>query len=182
MVIIREIASPYQVKMFGQDEEGNIVHHQNVELTLREINKLYLQLQTQLAASPADRPTIHTPEDAYPILEPFLAPLSREELWVLCLSTRNKVTSINQIYKGSLNSSNVRVGELFRQAIMEQSAAIIVAHNHPSGDPMPSPDDVAVTRAIVEAGRLLDIDVLDHLVISVSGFISLKQRGLGFSD
>ena len=80
----------------------------------------------------------------------------------------------------NLNTSMIRVGELFREAIKVNAAALIVAHNHPSGDPSPSPEDVAVTRALVEAGKLLDIDVLDHLVIGRYRFVSLKERGLGF--
>jgi DNA repair protein RadC len=76
----------------------------------------------------------------------------------------------------------VRVGELFKSAVRRNAASLIVAHNHPSGDPTPSPDDIAVTRAIVEAGKLLDIEVLDHLVIGNGKFVSLKQRGLGFSE
>jgi DNA repair protein RadC len=70
---------------------------------------------------------------------------------------------------------------LFKDAIRANASAVIVAHNHPSGDPTPSPDDVAVTRAIVQAGKLLDIDVLDHLVIGQGKWVSLKERGLGFS-
>ena len=80
----------------------------------------------------------------------------------------------------SLNSSQVRVGELFKDAIRRNVAAIIVVHNHPSGDPTPSPDDVAVTRAIVQAGKMIDIDVLDHLVVGAGRHVSLKERGLGF--
>ncbi len=87
---------------------------------------------------------------------------------------------IVEVYKGSVNSSQVRVGELFKDAIRTNSSAIIVVHNHPSGDPTPSPDDVAVTRAIVQAGKLLDIDVLDHMVIGQGKWVSLKERGLGF--
>jgi DNA repair protein RadC len=87
-----------------------------------------------------------------------------------------------KLYQGSVSASQVRVGEVFRQAIIEQASAIIIAHNHPSGDPTPSPDDVAVTRAIVQAGKLLDIEVLDHIVVSQDRFISLKERGLGFGN
>ena len=87
---------------------------------------------------------------------------------------------MHTVYIGSLNSASVRVGELFREAIRVNSAAVIVAHNHPSGDPTPSPEDVHVTRQIVEAGKLLDIDVLDHLVIGQQRWVSLKERGLGF--
>ena len=99
---------------------------------------------------------------------------------MILLNTRNRVIKIEMIYRGSLNSSQVRVGELFKDAIRRNAAAVIVVHNHPSGDPTPSPDDVAITRAMVEAGRLLDIQVLDHLVIGSGRFVSLKERGLGF--
>jgi DNA repair protein RadC len=84
------------------------------------------------------------------------------------------------VYKGSLNSSQVRVGELFKEAIRRNAAALIVVHNHPSGDPTPSPDDIAVTRAIVQAGKMMDIDILDHLVVGTGRYVSLKERGLGF--
>jgi DNA repair protein RadC len=74
----------------------------------------------------------------------------------------------------------VRIGELFRSALKENAAAMIVAHNHPSGDPSPSPEDVSVTRQLVQAGQLLDIDVLDHVIIGRQRYVSLKERGLGF--
>jgi len=98
----------------------------------------------------------------------------------MLLDTRNHFLMNETVYRGSLNSSQVRVGELFKSAVRRNAASIIVAHNHPSGDPTPSPDDIAVTRAIVEAGKLLDIDVLDHLVIGGGNYVSLKERGLGF--
>ena len=79
-----------------------------------------------------------------------------------------------------MNSSQVRVGELFKAAIRRNAASVIVVHNHPRGDPTPSPDDIAVTRAIVQAGKLLDIEVLDHLIIGAGRHISMKDRGLGF--
>jgi DNA repair protein RadC len=90
--------------------------------------------------------------------------------------------TIATIYIGSLNTSTIRVGELFREAIRRNSAAVIVAHNHPSGDPTPSPEDVVITRQIVKAGQLLDIDVLDHVVIGQGKYVSLKERGLGFDS
>jgi DNA repair protein RadC len=85
------------------------------------------------------------------------------------------------IYQGSLNASVVRVAELFREAVRSNAAALIVAHNHPSGDPTPSPEDIAMTRTLVEAGQILDIEVLDHLVIGKGRWVSLKAQGLGFS-
>ena len=130
--------------------------------------------------SPEERPAIHCPGDAAALVQYEMSALEQEHLRVLLLDTRNRVLDIVEIYRGSLNASQVRVGEIFREAIRRNAAALIVVHNHPSGDPSPSPDDVAVTRAIVQAGRLLDIGVLDHLVIGQGRWVSLKERGLGF--
>jgi DNA repair protein RadC len=98
----------------------------------------------------------------------------------MILDTRNWIIHIEKMYQGSINSSMVRVGELFKPVIQRDAVSLIVLHNHPSGDPTPSPDDIALTRAIVQAGKLLDIDVLDHLVIGQGRFTSMKERGLGF--
>ncbi len=99
----------------------------------------------------------------------------------MLLDTRNRVLDIVPVYRGSVNSSQVRIGELFKAAIRRNAASIVVIHNHPSGDPTPSPDDVAITRGIVQSGKLLDVDVLDHIVIGRGKFVSLKERGLGFA-
>ncbi len=131
--------------------------------------------------TPEERPGVHSPKDAANLVQFQMSALEQEELWVIMLDTRNRVLHIDAIYRGSLNSSQIRVGELFKSAIRRNAAAIVVAHNHPSGDPNPSPDDVAVTRAIVQAGKLLDVEVLDHLVIGGTGFVSMKERGLGFT-
>jgi len=131
--------------------------------------------------APQERPAINSPADAAALLQYEMAALEQEHLRVILLDRRNRVNEIVEVYKGSVNSSQVRVGELFKDAIRANASAVIVAHNHPSGDPTPSPDDVAVTRAIVQAGKLLDIDVLDHLVIGQGKWVSLKERGLGFS-
>jgi DNA repair protein RadC len=133
-----------------------------------------------LQASPEERPAIHSPADAAELVRYDMSSLEQEHLRVLLLDTRNRVLHIEDVYRGSLNSSQVRVGELFKVAIRRNAAAIIVVHNHPSGDPTPSPDDIAITRAIVQAGKLLDVEVLDHLVIGGMRFLSLKERGLGF--
>jgi DNA repair protein RadC len=106
--------------------------------------------------------------------------LEQEHLRTLLLDTKNRVLASPTIYVGSVNASIIRVSEIFREAVRENATALIVAHNHPSGDPTPSPEDVHVTRSIVEAGSLLGIDVLDHLVIGHQRFVSLKERGLGF--
>jgi DNA repair protein RadC len=88
---------------------------------------------------------------------------------------------LSTVYVGDVNTSVIRVAELFREAIKLNCVALIVAHSHPSGDPTPSPDDVKVTEQIVQAGKLLDIEVLDHLVIGQQRYVSLKERGLGFA-
>ena len=143
--------------------------------------KAAIELGRRLALeSPEERPSIHSPQDAADLLMYEMGALEQEHLRVLLLDTRNRVLHIEEVYQGSLNSSQVRVGELFKAAIRRNAAAIIVAHNHPSGDPSPSPDDIAITRAIVQAGKLLDVDVLDHVVIGRGRFVSLKERGLGF--
>jgi len=134
-----------------------------------------------LHASPRERPKIQNPADAAALVQYEMSALEQEELRTMLLNTRNAVIDVIRIYKGSLNSSQVRVGEVFKSAIRRNAAAVIVVHNHPSGDPTPSPDDVALTRAIVDAGKLLDIEVLDHLVIGKGRWVSLKERRLGFA-
>ncbi|MCB0005231.1 MAG: DNA repair protein RadC [Anaerolineales bacterium] len=139
-----------------------------------------LELCRRLQAPPADdRPRITSPADAANLLLPRLRDLEQEELHVVLLDTRNRVLDICAVYRGSLNTSMVRIAEIFRPAIEAPAAAIVVAHNHPSSDPSPSPEDVNVTRQIVQAGKLLDIDCLDHLIIGHT-YVSLKERGLGF--
>lgn len=131
--------------------------------------------------SQEEKPRIQSPQDAANLVLYEMGALDQEHLRVLLLDTRNQVMQVVDVYKGSLNSSVIRVGEVFRAAVQRNAAAIIVAHNHPSGDPTPSPEDVAVTRAIVEAGKLLDIEVLDHLVIGKNRYVSLKSKGMGFN-
>lgn len=134
-----------------------------------------------LIESPEERPQIRSPADAANLVMSEMAYLEQEHLRVMLLDTKNRVLDTKRVYQGSLNTSLIRVAEIFRDAIRANCASLIVLHNHPSGDPTPSPEDVAVTKQIVEAGKLLDIDVLDHLIIGRQRFVSLKERGLGFS-
>ncbi|HEX2980366.1 MAG TPA: DNA repair protein RadC [Anaerolineaceae bacterium] len=144
--------------------------------------KAAIELGNRLAKmTPEDRPCVHSPKDAADLVKYEMSALEQEELWVLLLDTRNNVLETEKAYRGSLNASIVRVGELFKGAIRRNAASILVIHNHPSGDPTPSPEDIALTRAIVQAGKLLDVEVLDHLVIGGNRYVSLKERGLGFS-
>jgi DNA repair protein RadC len=144
--------------------------------------KAALNLGLRLNTPNEERPMINSPADAAALVQYEMSLLEKEHLRVLLLDRRNRVLDIEEIYQGSVNSSQVRVGEVFHAAVGRLASAIIIVHNHPTGDPAPSPDDVAVTRAIVQAGKLLDIETLDHLIIGQAGkWVSLKERGLGFS-
>lgn len=143
--------------------------------------KASLELGKRLMATmPKERLQVRSPSDVANFLMVEMSFLEQEELHTVLLDTKNFVIRTAKIYAGSLNSAVVRVGEVFREAIRANCASIIIAHNHPSGDPTPSPEDVHVTKQIVEAGELLDIKVLDHLVIGRNKYVSLKERGLGF--
>ena len=87
-----------------------------------------------------------------------------------------------EVYRGSVNTSLIRTAELFREAVRQNCPAVVLVHNHPSGDPTPSADDVAMTKQAVEAGKLLDIEVLDHIIIGQGRYVSLKEQGLGFGS
>jgi len=131
--------------------------------------------------SPEERPTINSPADVAALVQYEMSALEQEHLRVLLLDTRNHVLDIVEVYQGSVNTSQIRVGEVFKAAIRRNATAVIVVHNHPSGDPTPSPDDLAVTRALVQAGKLLDLEVLDHIIIGQGRSTSMKERGLGFT-
>ncbi|HEY0606390.1 MAG TPA: DNA repair protein RadC [Herpetosiphonaceae bacterium] len=134
-----------------------------------------------LLAQPEQRPQISSPGDVANLLMVEMSHLEQEHLRVVLLNTKNYVLKIPTIYIGSINSSAVRIGELFKEALKMNAASLIVVHNHPSGDPTPSPEDIAVTRQLIEAGELLDVDVLDHLVIGQGRWVSLREKRLGFS-
>jgi DNA repair protein RadC len=144
--------------------------------------KAAIELGSRMSVvDPNERVIIQSPADASALVKYEMSALEQEELWVMLLDTRNRLIYLEKLYRGSLNSSMVRIGEVFKGAIRRNAASILVLHNHPSGDPSPSPEDIALTRAVVSAGKLLDIEVLDHLVIGGGKFISMKERSLGFS-
>jgi len=123
------------------------------------------------------RRQVRSPADAAGLLTSEMGALDQEQLRVMVLSTKNDVVAIEMVYQGSLNTTLVRMAELFREAICRNGAGIILAHNHPSGHPSPSPEDLEVTRHAVQSGELLDIHVLDHLIIAQGGdYVSLKAR------
>jgi len=133
------------------------------------------------AATPGERPQVRCAHDAYLLLAD-MADLEQETLRVLLLDTRGRVLAIPTLYVGNVNTTLVRPAEIFREAVRRNAVSIIVAHNHPSGDPTPSPEDIALTRDLVAAGRLLGIGVLDHLIIGQGRYVSLRERGVAFYD
>ncbi|MDA1219780.1 MAG: DNA repair protein RadC [Chloroflexi bacterium] len=135
-----------------------------------------------VSLAPQERATIQSPQDAANLVMAEMSGFDQEHLRVLLLNTKNEVLGIQEIYVGNVNSSMVRAAEVFRPAIRDNAPSIIVVHNHPSGDPTPSQEDVNITRDLVSAGKLLSIDLLDHVVIgSGSRFVSLNEKRLGFS-
>ncbi|SIT83143.1 RadC family protein [Edaphobacillus lindanitolerans] len=122
-----------------------------------------------------DRYVIRSPEDAAAYLMPDMASLTQEHFVALFLNVKNEVLHKSTIFIGSLNSSIVHPREVFREAVKRSAASIICAHNHPSGNPAPSPEDIEVTKRLAEAGRIVGIDLLDHLIIGDHQFLSLKE-------
>lgn len=121
--------------------------------------------------------TISSPDDAAEIITKEIADLDREVFMVLCLNTKNQIQAIHQCHIGSINASIAHPREIFKSAILNNSASLIVGHNHPSGDPTPSNEDIQVTRRLKEAGNLLGIELLDSLIVGPTKFISLKEKG-----
>ena len=144
--------------------------------------KAIVELARRLALEkPDERTRIQSPEDVVALISSEMAALDQEELRVVLLNTKNEVLRVVTVYRGSVNAAQIRVSEVFKEAVRQNAPSLVVAHNHPSGDPTPSADDVAVTRELVKAGQILDIEVLDHLVIGDGRHVSLRRRGLGFS-
>ncbi|HUP83945.1 MAG TPA: DNA repair protein RadC [Candidatus Limnocylindria bacterium] len=135
--------------------------------------------RSQLPAAP-QRWTIRAPRDVADRLLPEMARLEREELRVLLLNAKNGVLRQSTVYVGNVSAALVRVAELFRDAVRAQAAGLIVVHNHPSGDPEPSPDDLHLTAEAIAAGRLLDLPLLDHVILAADGYVSLRDRGITF--
>ena len=126
------------------------------------------------------RPTVNNPQDIAHLLQAEMELLQQEELRLIVLDTKHHVLAVPTLYRGSVNSAPARVSELFREAVRRNASAIAVAHNHPSGDPAPSGDDIALTEALIAAGALLDIELLDHIVFGHGRYVSMREQHLGF--
>lgn len=128
--------------------------------------------------STSERVVVRSPDDVAALLLPRFRFETREHFVAVLLSTKNHVLKTPIISIGSLNASIVHPRELFREAINASAASVILAHNHPSGDPTPSPEDISLTRKLTEAGQLLDIPVLDHIVLGDGKYVSFKEKGI----
>lgn len=143
--------------------------------------KAALELSSRIVAlGPEERPQIASPDNVVDLLGIEMSELDHEQLRVVLLDTKHRVMTTRTVYQGSVNQAQVRIGEVFRDAIRHNATAIVIVHNHPSGDPMPSAADIALTSELEQAGGLLGIDVLDHLVIGRGTHVSLRRLGLGF--
>lgn len=139
-----------------------------------------LELGKRLQKSASlELPVISEPQDVADLVSGDLAHQEQEHFKVIVLDTKNHVLAAPDVFVGSVNSTTIRTAEVFREAVRRNAPGIIVVHNHPSGDPTPSAEDASVTREIIAAGKALDIEVLDHIVIGRDGHVSLKERGLG---
>lgn len=136
-----------------------------------------LQLARMLSVSTDSPTTIRSPQDVFDLVKWQLMHLKHEEFRVLFLNTKNHVIANEVLSQGSLNASIVHPREIFRQSVKRSSASIICVHNHPSSDPSPSPEDISLTARLVEAGSILGIEVLDHIVTGHECFVSMKEKG-----
>lgn len=142
--------------------------------------KKYIPFQTLrielVREAPAKKYQLLNPEDIYDLLYKEVAKLDREHFWVIPLTTKNQVIGINLVSMGSLTSSVVHPREVFKPAILANAARVILAHNHPSGDPMPSPDDIAITMRIRDAGNILNIEVVEHIILGDKTYYSFAAN------
>jgi DNA repair protein RadC len=122
---------------------------------------------------------IQSPEDVFEIVQKVIkaSEYAEENLWLITLNTKNDITGIFTVSTGSLNSSIVHPREVFKRAVLQNAASIIICHNHPSGDPAPSKEDINITKRLKEAGDLIGIKLLDHLIIGDNSYTSLKEKG-----
>ena len=180
--LVREAIAPYvsQADLRRLAAKGEELHAALTGLEpLPEAVRALLTLLSLLLA-PSHEESIRQPADIAALLMLKLGQLDHEEFWLVCLDTKNHVQRLLPLYKGSLNSSVVRVAEVFRLPMALNSASIIVAHSHPSGSPQASPDDIKVTKALVKAGHLLQIEVLDHLIITRGSWLSMRDQRPGW--
>ena len=150
---------------------------QLVRENLRLLSELRPSYRSAARGGPNGR-QVRSPQDIADLLAPEMDALPQEQLRVVLLDTRNRVLDVVMVYQGSVNTAVARMAELFREAIVANAPNVVLVHNHPSGDPSPSPDDVKLTKDAGQAAQLLSIDLLDHVIIGDGRFVSLKEQGV----
>ncbi len=148
-----------------------------VRENLRLLGELSLGYEVGRLDAAPDLKTIRNPADLAGYLGPELADLAQEQLRVVLLDTRNRVIGVELVYQGGINATSIRIADCFREAVAKGAAAVVLMHNHPSGDPSPSPQDVHLTQEVARVGELLGIELLDHVVIGRQGHVSLREQG-----
>lgn len=157
--------------------KGSICMGEQVKaVPAKRVNIVQVKLVREKTLLYKDR-KIRSPRCAYELIRDFLGDVDREHFIVLCLDTKNQPTCIQVVHIGSLNASIVHPREVLKPALLSNAASIIVAHNHPSNVSDPSPEDIEVTKRLVQAGEILGIDILDHLILCTDTFRSLKESG-----
>ena len=137
----------------------------------------FFELARRLDLPTEPKPKINGPEDVYRLLNPMMREMKKEIFIVICLDTKNQIISKETISVGSLNANIVHPREVFKPALLASAAHIIVSHNHPSGDPTPSREDIDITKKLVETGKIMGIDLLDHVIIGDGRHFSMKEAG-----
>ena len=158
-------------KIYGIDAKNNILK------SAKRVDIVSLKMVKENSVTYLNR-VISSPTDSAEIIRNFIADSDREQMIVCCLDTKNQPTSISIVSIGSLNSAIVHPREIFKTAILSNSASIIIAHNHPSGNTDPSHEDIVLTNRLDEAGKLIGIKLLDHLIIGQGCYTSFKEDGL----
>ena len=155
------------------------LRHNN--LLLRELALQY-GAATEFVPLPSDPQQVRSPADVDDLLRAEMVPLKQEQLRVLLLDTKQHLVAVQTVYQGTVNCTSVRIAEVLRPAIIENCPNMIIVHNHPSGEPTPSPEDIRITSRLRRAAELIDVCLEDHVVLARHGFVSMKTRGLGFPD
>jgi DNA repair protein RadC len=145
---------------------------------LRLLGELATHYEVPGLEAALDGPALRCPPDVATYLGPEHAHLAQEQLRVVLLDTKNRVIATQLVYQGGINATSIRLADCFREAVARGAAAVILVHNHPSGDPTPSPEDVRLTREAGRVGEMLGIELLDHIVVAKQGHVSLRERGL----
>lgn len=157
------------------EQQANLFLRKKIT-SAKRVNIVSLKLVKESSLLYKER-SVRSPEDGYKLMKLFLVDKDREHFIVASLDTKNQPVSVNVCHIGSLNASIVHPREVMKSAILSNAASIIVGHNHPSGKPEPSREDIDATKRLVEAGKIIGIDVIDHIIVGNGAYTSLKEKG-----